>query len=294
MESDPLRQALRRLRAACAEVQAAIDAVLDAPSPPPPAPSAPPLDRLHDLHGPLVAAGVEPADAAFAARARERHAELPEDRRGSLLSECARLLDGLLWKYHLLLAPELRARTSAVARALTGADPVAEEVQVPSAEPAGTLVAEISPFRKLVSAGRTGPAPESFLETARRAARTPSPARPAALDSLMKLWPQFVGADGAKELTLLRYAANAVQPVDPALADPLARLLGQRGVAETRVQVGGLFDDSYPPSRFERRRLRSAEPRNTILSVLQRGFVGPDGVALQPAVVAVSDGEGSR
>jgi hypothetical protein len=322
--ADDLRNALQRLREACAEIDRAAQAILaadgerqtaDGKQPgsrqtaaqqtgtsnpqtaagSPQAPADPLLGRLAALQEPFQKAGVDPDDAAFTARAGERLPQLPDDRKALLLADCVRLLDGLLVKYHLLLPAPLREEGIAVQKALAeraGTEPPAGDLRVPDAAPAGTALAPLSAGRRLVSSGRTGPAAAAFLEGVRTGLRTGSADRAAALDDLMKLWPRLADADAAGELTVLRYAINALHPLGTDAVEPLLADLRQRGIAEIGVSVGGLFDDGYGPGRYERRRVPSSAPRNTILSVLQRGFVGPDGAPLQRAVVAVSDGSG--
>ena len=60
------------------------------------------------------------------------------------------------------------------------------------------------------------------------------------------------------------------------------------GLSEIIVSVGGMFDESYDPSKYERKKVDSAKPEGTILGVLRRGFLDKNGIPIQKAVVAVS------
>jgi hypothetical protein len=51
-----------------------------------------------------------------------------------------------------------------------------------------------------------------------------------------------------------------------------------------------MFDDSFSPAKYERKRVPSDRPAGTILRVAQRGFLDPQGTAIQKAVVEVSRG----
>ncbi len=305
-ETDDLKETLLRLQRACAGVQQGIEGALgaldrpsrapvpaEAPAPPPP-PDDPRLARLRKFAEEARSAGVDPADAAFADRASERFRELAEGKRGSLLADCARLLGELLWKYHFLLPADLRAKGGEVLKAASpeGVSLVSRDVPVPSAEPGGTLVAEISPLCRAVSAGRSSPAAEALVQAARLAAtaRAAPAARGQALSELMKLWVELPAADPRKDLVLLRYAVNALDSAGVPAADPLLEVLGKAGVREVPVAAGAPFDDGYSPSQFERRSVASDAERHRILRVRQRCFVGTDGVPLQKGIVEVSKG----
>ena len=316
-ENDKLKESLLRLQEACAEVQRALSDVLqESPSAPAegttvtkrmPEPAAEPepepepkdvFSRLRKFHARACAAGIDPSDVAFASVAGDRHAKLPEEKRGRLLQDCVRFLEDLLWKYHFLLSPELRGEVFEILRemaARAGMDVQEETLHSPSSEPEGSVLAEISPGRRVLSTGSSSPAADAFLEAARAVGVAPveNPSeRAEALAALMKLWPRLSGADENGMLTTLRYAVNAIHPLGLRSTEKLVAFLEEQDIAQIPASPGATFDDSYKPNRYERRRVRSHEKRNTIVRILQRGFVGPDGVPIQRAVVAVSNGEG--
>jgi hypothetical protein len=95
--------------------------------------------------------------------------------------------------------------------------------------------------------------------------------------------------------TLVRYGVNVLHELDDAnrLKGPLRGLtsfLEKNGYQELTVPLGDMFDDSFSPSKYERRRMPSDRAAGTILGVIQRGFMDPKGVPIQKAVVAVSKG----
>lgn len=310
--ADDLRRALLLLQQACAEVQRAAEAALrdletapraaaapgadPPPAVPPPAPDGP-LPKLRRFHGPALQAGLDPEDLVFADRAEARHLKLADENKPALLEDCARRLDELLWKYHYLLPAPLKAQAAEILRELAAAaGPLPDSgVRVPSELPAGSVVEEISPVRRLLSSGRPSPVGDLLAAAARTAARldsAPPAERGAALAELMKLRTDLADADAAKEATVLRFAVNALHPLGGAGLAPLLQALKERGFSELEAPVGAVFDDGYSPSRYERRRVRSGERRNVIVQLVRRGFAGPDGVAVQRAIVAVSDGGG--
>lgn len=64
--------------------------------------------------------------------------------------------------------------------------------------------------------------------------------------------------------------------------------LSTAGLTEILVSVGGTFDESYDPSKYERKKIASDKPEGTILGVMRRGFLDRNGIPVQKAVVAVS------
>jgi hypothetical protein len=154
------------------------------------------------------------------------------------------------------------------------------------------VVAEITPWRRAVSAGRSSPAAEALVKAARAAAaaRVSPAARGPALAEIMKIWVDLAASDPQKDLVLLRYAVNALDLAGAPGADPLLEALGEEGVREIPVVTGASFDDGYSPSQFERRSVASDAERHRILRVRQRCFVGADGAPLQKGIVEVSEG----
>ncbi|MHC5037121.1 MAG: hypothetical protein ACYTHM_07395 [Planctomycetota bacterium] len=95
--------------------------------------------------------------------------------------------------------------------------------------------------------------------------------------------------------TFVRYAVNILHERDAGnrLKGALGTVSGfleKGGFQEITVPLGDPFDDSFSPSKYERKRVPSDRPKNTILAVLQRGYLDPKGVPIQKAVVAVSEG----
>ncbi len=268
--SDEQRNALLRLRKACAEVQEALDLLLEEAAPSAePGPFAP----LALFREKAVKAGVDPADLRFAEIAPERFPKLPEDKQRRLVGDCLRFLDKLLWKYLFLLPDELRREGR------TCMSGIVAEMDLKH-EP--TEVAE----------GTGTPASDAFATAARTLAKEKPGGWAATLEELMKLWDKLAHSDGEQELLLIRYATNTLQPTGSRGVNSLVEFLASGGIREIPAQEGALFDDSYSPGRYERRRVRSDQPRDCIVEVHQRGFLGADGIPLQRAIVSVSDGQG--
>jgi hypothetical protein len=309
-ETDDLKETLRRLQRACAEVQKAIEETLKAldggPSslpapaegpaaPPPPPPEDPRLARLRKFAEAARASGLDPADTAFADRAPERFRDLPEEKRTLLLGECARLMDDLLWKYHFLLPAALRTEGAALTGELAASLPPrsVESLSVPADAPRGTVVSQISPWRRAVSSGRSSPAAEALIKAARGVsmARASPAARGQVLSEIMKTWLDMAAADPQKNLLLLRYAVNAFDEAGVPAVEPLLEALEREGIREVPVAAGAPFDEGYSPSQFERRSVASDAERHRIVRVRQRCFVGPDGNPLQKGIIEVSEGK---
>ncbi len=109
---------------------------------------------------------------------------------------------------------------------------------------------------------------------------------------LAKLLADAAGKSGDFENTVIRYAVNEVQPVEerlqPPPTRPLLKLLAARGIVEIPVAIGQTFDESFSPGKFDRRKVAVSAPRNSIVKVLQRGFVDARGNCIQKAVLAVA------
>lgn len=71
-------------------------------------------------------------------------------------------------------------------------------------------------------------------------------------------------------------------------ADSLADELRKHGWRQIVVPLGTSFDDSFSPSKFERRFVESDKPTGTIVGVIRRGFVDKTGVATQKTLLAIS------
>lgn len=69
----------------------------------------------------------------------------------------------------------------------------------------------------------------------------------------------------------------------------MIKLLASRGYTEIIVQIGAVFDESYSPTKFDRRKVQApGAPKNSIVKLLQHGFVSKQGVCAQKCIVAVS------
>lgn len=113
-----------------------------------------------------------------------------------------------------------------------------------------------------------------------------------------RLLPQLAEADAGRETTVLRYVVNAVQPLnsDGSVTELLGRILDdlkRRGLKTIPATTGVQFDESFKPSRFERRVVRSDRPRGEVVEVMQIGFTNADGIPVQKTVLGVSDGSGA-
>jgi molecular chaperone GrpE (heat shock protein) len=99
--------------------------------------------------------------------------------------------------------------------------------------------------------------------------------------------------DDAALATLARYAVNKLQELGhsetDAVCEALAQYLKRLGINEIRVTIGTVFDGSFDPGKYERRRVPASAPSGTIVRVIQRGFLNPSGVPLQKAILAVAE-----
>ena len=115
-----------------------------------------------------------------------------------------------------------------------------------------------------------------------------------AADEVRKLLLRF--GDGVDDEGLsARYILNIVHEHNH--GGSLKRLLKEfleymrrLGYVEIIASVGKSFDESYSPSKYERRKVRASEPGGQIVAILRRGFLDRNGVPVQKALVAVSEG----
>ena len=118
-------------------------------------------------------------------------------------------------------------------------------------------------------------------------------ARHKAWQELQSYLNELAGADADKVHTLYRYAVNSVNrlPSVGPVKDAMGRLvdvLREGGFREIPIPLGRKFDESFSPSRYERKRVKSDKAVDTIVEVIQRGFVNEKGVPVQKAIVGVS------
>ncbi|MGH7144186.1 MAG: hypothetical protein ACREJ2_08590, partial [Planctomycetota bacterium] len=117
--------------------------------------------------------------------------------------------------------------------------------------------------------------------------------RAQSLKELRNLTRQLAGADDEKQRQVCQYAINALHNSNPdksldAVEGKLVDFLKASGYSEIYVGIGQKFDESYSPSKYERRKLSSDRELGTILGVQQRGFLNKSGVPVQKAIVLVS------
>lgn len=222
----------------------------------------------------------------------------------------ARIADFLESSRGIVFVPDPRAGASSLeeARAVPGAKLVPFPSRLPKGQPLwllkrGVRVGErFDPPELAVSAGEASAVlelvqgvSEALLEPREQTVETRK-ARAAAFKAIRyKLLPQLIGADEDKEATILRYVANAMQPLneDGSLSNPIGRILSElqkRGFTQIPVRIGVPFDDSFSTSKFERRIVRSDKPKGTVVQLIQIGFLNRDRVVAQKAVVGVSGG----
>lgn len=127
-----------------------------------------------------------------------------------------------------------------------------------------------------------------------------------AVNSLIEWREKLYGSSEDHALTIARYALNLLftleNPVGASAAemfpdrgqnlrkinDRIVSLLRSNGLSEILVSVGGAFDESYDPSKYERKKVSSEKPDGTIVGVLRKGFLDRNGIPVQKAVIAVS------
>lgn len=95
---------------------------------------------------------------------------------------------------------------------------------------------------------------------------------------------------GSLDLVTAQARSDGVERLLARPAEALVSSLEQRGFFELPVDVGDEFDESFSPSKFERRLVSSAESEGTIVAVVRRGFQNADGVCVQQAILSVSRG----
>lgn len=152
----------------------------------------------------------------------------------------------------------------------------------------------------LVSNGAWG-APQELLDSVAEAVMGGGASGNEGLDRARhKAWQELqsyleglAGADADKVHTLYRYAVNAVNrlPSGGPVKNAMGRLidaLREGGLREIPVPLGRKFDESFSPSRYERKRVKSDRAADTVVEVIQRGFVNEKGVPVQKAIVGVS------
>ncbi|TET37217.1 MAG: hypothetical protein E3J72_06565 [Planctomycetota bacterium] len=114
-----------------------------------------------------------------------------------------------------------------------------------------------------------------------------------AFADLRSYFQQVENADAEKETTLARYAVNSLHELEggPATLKAeknLVKFLTDEGFTEILAMVNRPFDRSYPPSKYERKKVASDLPENHIVKVLRRGFLDRKGIPVQKALLAVS------
>ncbi len=180
------------------------------------------------------------------------------------------------------------------------------EKKVSHAEPAGSLVAihrralrkgdeRVQSAGLVVSAGN-----EQRWQTLLRQGREGCTQVPAALTThalaarakLQRLEAK-PPSDATSEMRLLRFAANALAPIErdphcrPAV-DAIIATLRDAGIRDFSVTVGEKFGDQFSAGKYERKLVRSDKPEGTVVAVLQRGFTDRTGTPLQKAIVQVA------
>ena len=198
---------------------------------------------------------------------------------------------------------------SGALRAAAASDPgLLVERAVPHADPPGTLVAihrralrrrgeRLQSAGLLVSGGAEARW-QALLRQGREALSQVADAHAAAAlaaRTKVQRLEQSPPADAETELRLLRFAANALAPLEReprvrAVVEALVAVLRDVGIRDFGVPVGDQFTEQHSASRFERRLVRSDRPKGEVVGVLQRGFTDRSGTPLQKAIVQVSQG----
>ncbi len=295
---------LRELAAALEALPAAAPAAAPAGDPPKPADPAPKPEpsagrpeeeffkALAGVHQ-LLAQGpwpFDPEDYAFLERGPDIWKALPEaDRAGErLVKTVASALDRLdalvahaAWTGDAGPSAALRALRSKGAAVLASRGATAPAEPRPPAPASNPASQELHRLALELGSAR--------LPAERRARAA------AAVKQVARYAEEAATADDEKRTVLLRYALNEATPFEAWTGGEGAKrvlaLLAKSGLTEILVPLGQTFDESYSPSKYDRRKVSSKEARNTILQVLQRGFLNREGVCIQKAVVAISSGE---
>jgi hypothetical protein len=188
------------------------------------------------------------------------------------------------------------------AQRLASADGNITERTVPSLKPAGTplavlqrgVVAPNGGVQKAViavSGGADSDSARRLLKIGEEIARAPRGGEvmadlQKAVNDLSKGLPENVVL---RELLNTLWAANT----DKNLAGPVQKLIqileSEHGWHMLRVRVGDTFGDKHKPDNYERRKVRSSEAPGTIVAVARPGFIDGQGVAVQKAVLNVSE-----
>jgi hypothetical protein len=198
-----------------------------------------------------------------------------------------------------------------------------QEKKAFSSEPAGTILAvrrrgaifERDVVRKawiLTSSGEQSEVGDileaalSVISTLKADSEHAAEMKLKAMGSLMEWREKLFGANKDHALTTARYALNMLHTLEnPAgvtsgelfpgqtqklkkVNDSIVALLRSAGLSEILLSVGGMFDESYDPSKYERKKVASDKPEGYIVGVLRRGFLDRNGIPIQKAVVAVS------
>ncbi|MHC4780341.1 MAG: hypothetical protein ACYTFG_17365, partial [Planctomycetota bacterium] len=114
--------------------------------------------------------------------------------------------------------------------------------------------------------------------------------------SIKELWKYILKLPSQPDgFTFVRYTVNELH--DRNIKDRLkvvvreaVRFLEAGGYQEIMVPLGDMFDDSFSPGKYERKRVPSQRATGTILGVARKGFLDPQGTPIQKAVVEVSQG----
>jgi molecular chaperone GrpE (heat shock protein) len=127
-----------------------------------------------------------------------------------------------------------------------------------------------------------------------------------AMNSLMEWREKTYGLPDDQAVTMARYALNLIYVLENPTGDKaegmflgqtqklrkvnerIVAFLSSVGLTEILVSVGGVFDESYDPSKYERKKVASDKPEGTIVGILRKGFLDRNGIPVQKAVVAVS------
>lgn len=117
------------------------------------------------------------------------------------------------------------------------------------------------------------------------------------LVELQRYQREVPAGDEEKRILCARFALNLIVRIDEknqlrSERKSLLNWLGERGYYEIPARIGDSFDESYKPSKFERRLMPADRPSGEIVRILQVGLVNRVGVAVQKTVLGVSDGRG--
>ncbi len=119
---------------------------------------------------------------------------------------------------------------------------------------------------------------------------------PASVDALVDLarfLREIPAADEEKRVLCARFALNRVVLQDSknqlrSERKSLLNWLAERGYYEIKARAGDTFDESYKPSKYERRIVSSERPAGEIVRVIQVGLLNRVGVAVQKTILGVA------